>query len=162
MKKHARRASDHIHRLFSNTQVRQDVGARTTLVARAFKVLNNGFAGTARMLAKKSLGYGDVRNSIGWFVEPVPFASRYGRQNRAAGWPIRVRDQARRLLVADSRKDLFRKNSSSRSINTSKSQQRDALSPPESRMNSGPGTGFLASPDPPGATNKVRYERHTR
>jgi hypothetical protein len=28
-------------------------------------------------------------------------------------------------------------------------------------MNSGSGTSFLASPDPPGATNKVRYEHHT-
>jgi hypothetical protein len=68
-------ASDHIRQLFmsGHAQVRQDVGARTNLVARAFKVLNDGFAGTAQMPREKRLCYCDIGNSIGWFIEPVPF-----------------------------------------------------------------------------------------
>jgi hypothetical protein len=84
MKRHAPRASDHIYRLFSHTQVRQYVGACTNLVARALKVLNNGFAGTAQTPCKKRLGYCDVGNAIGWFVEPVPFV----RINDLGHWNI--------------------------------------------------------------------------
>lgn len=72
MKRHARRALDHIHRLFNNTQVRQDVGARTNLVARAFKVLNNGFAGTAQMLCKKRSAMAMYEIRLAGLLNPCP------------------------------------------------------------------------------------------
>src|SRR5258708_26847282 len=67
-------SSSNAHLFWSgHAQVRQDIGARTNLVARSLKITTDGFKGAAEMPSKKSLGYCDVGKSVWWFLEPVSF-----------------------------------------------------------------------------------------